>query len=323
MVFLRNNSLHRAITSLYSLLVCVSTLLDLIFAGSTMISSTEDKLFPQKYTFQIKGCLYSLNKPKVMGILNLTPDSFFEGSRVATDKKSVLAEAEKKINEGADILDLGGYSTRPGAENISIDEEINRVIPAILEIKKSFPDTLISIDTFRSEVAKAGIDAGADLVNDISAGNLDPQMLPLIGQLGVPYIAMHMRGTPQTMQNETNYSDLISEVLTYFGDKVEQFAKFGIKDVIIDPGFGFAKTSAQNFELLRHLSSLKGLGLPILAGISRKSMIYKTLDISANEALNGTTALNMYALLQGAAILRVHDVKEAKETIKLFEQLYP
>jgi dihydropteroate synthase len=288
-----------------------------------MISSTEDKLFPQKYTFQIKGCQYSLNKPKVMGILNLTPDSFFEGSRVPTDKTSVLAEAEKKINEGADFLDLGGYSTRPGAEHISIDEEINRVIPAILEIKKSFPDTLISIDTFRSEVAKAGIDAGADLVNYISAGNLDPQMLPLIGQLGVPYIAMHMRGTPQTMQNETVYSDLISEVLTYFGDKVEQFAKFGIKDVIIDPGFGFAKTSAQNFELLRHLSSLKGLGFPILAGISRKSMIYKTLDISANEALNGTTALNMYALLQGAAILRVHDVKQAKETIKLFEQLYP
>ena len=288
-----------------------------------MISSTEDKLFPQKYTFQIKGCLYSWNKPKVMGIINLTPDSFFEGSRVPTDKKSVLLEAAKKIKEGADFLDLGGYSTRPGAENISIEEEIKRVIPAILEIKNSFPDTFISIDTFRSEVAKAGIEAGADLVNDISAGNLDPQMLPIIGELGVPYIAMHMRGTHQTMQNETDYSDLISEVLSYFGNKVEQFAKFGIKDVIIDPGFGFAKTSAQNFELLRHLSSLKRLGLPVLAGISRKSMIYKTLDISANEALNGTTALNMYALLQGAAILRVHDVKEAKETIQLFEQLYP
>jgi dihydropteroate synthase len=288
-----------------------------------MISSTEDKLFPQKYTFQIKGCLYSLNKPKVMGIINLTPDSFFEGSRVPTDKNSVLFEAEKKIREGADFLDLGGYSTRPGAANISIEEEINRVIPAILQIKNSFPDTLISIDTFRSEVAKAGIEAGADLVNDISAGNLDPQMLPLIGQLGVPYIAMHSRGTPQTMQNETDYSDLISEVLSYFASKVEQFSKFGIKDVIIDPGFGFAKTSAQNFELLRQLNSLKRLGLPILAGISRKSMIYKTLDISANEALNGTTALNMVALLQGAAILRVHDVKEAKETIQLFEQLYP
>jgi dihydropteroate synthase len=248
-----------------------------------------------------------------------------EIDKTSIDKTNIglIFEAEKKIKEGADFLDLGGYSTRPGAANISIEEEINRVIPAILEIKKSFPDILISIDTFRSEVAKAGIEAGADLVNDISAGNLDPQMLPLIGQLGVPYIAMHMRGTPQTMQHETDYSDLISEVLSYFGDKVEQFAKFGIKDVIIDPGFGFAKTSAQNFELLRKLSSLKRLGLPILAGISRKSMIYKTLDISANEALNGTTALNMVALLQGAAILRAHDVKEAKETIQLFEQLYP
>lgn len=258
-----------------------------------------------------------------MGIINLTPDSFFEGSRVSTDTKSILFEAEKKIGEGADFLDLGGYSTRPGAEHISLEEEINRVIPAILEIKKNFPDTLISIDTFRAEVAKAGIEAGADLVNDISAGNLDVEMLPLIGRLGLPYIAMHMRGTPQTMQLVTDYSDLISEVLSYFGNKVKQFAKFGIKDVIIDPGFGFAKTSAQNFELLRHLSSLKRLGLPILAGVSRKSMIYKTLDISANEALNGTTALNMVALLQGAAILRVHDVKEAKQTIQLFEQLYP
>ena len=246
-----------------------------------------------------------------------------KGAEFQLTKIQCFSKRKKKISEGADFLDLGGYSTRPGAANLSIEEEINRVIPAILEIKKSFPDTLISIDTFRSAVAKAGIEAGADLVNDISAGNLDPQMLPLIGQLGVPYIAMHMRGTPQTMQHETNYSDLISEVLSYFGDKVEQFAKFGIKDVIIDPGFGFAKTSAQNFELLRQLSSLKRLGLPILAGISRKSMIYKTLDISANEALNGTTALNMVALLQGAAILRVHDVKEAKETIQLFEQLYP
>jgi dihydropteroate synthase len=288
-----------------------------------MISSTEDKLFPQKYTFQIKGCLYSWNKPKVMGIINLTPDSFFEGSRVPTDKKLVIFEAEKKIKEGADFLDLGGYSTRPGAANISIEEEINRVIPAILEIKKSFPDTLISIDTFRSEVAKAGVEAGADLVNDISAGNLDPKMLPLIGQLGVPYIAMHMRGTPQTMQNETDYSDLISEVLSYFASKVEQFSKFGIKDVIIDPGFGFAKTREQNFELLRNLNSFKRLGLPVLVGLSRKSMIYKTLEISANEALNGTTALNMFALLQGADILRVHDVKEAKETIELAAQIYP
>ncbi|MCE2778552.1 MAG: dihydropteroate synthase [Algoriphagus sp.] len=288
-----------------------------------MNSSSEDKLFPQKYTFQIKGCLYSLNKPKVMGILNLTPDSFFEGSRVPTDKKSVLAEAEKKINEGADFLDLGGYSTRPGAADISIEEEIARVIPAISEIKKRFPDTLLSVDTFRSQVAKAAVEAGADLVNDISAGNLDPEMLPLVAKLGVPYIAMHMKGTPQTMQKETNYSDLVPDVLAYFSEKVKQFSNLGIKDVILDPGFGFAKTREQNFELLRNLSSFKLLGLPVLVGVSRKSMIYKTLEISANEALNGTTALNMFALLQGADILRVHDVKEAKETIELAAQLYP
>ena len=288
-----------------------------------MNSSSEDKLFPQKYTFQIKGCLYSLNKPKVMGILNLTPDSFFEGSRVPTDKKSVLEEAEKKIKEGADFLDLGGYSTRPGATDISIEEEIARVIPAISEIKKKFPDTLLSVDTFRSQVAKAAIEAGAEVVNDISAGSLDPEMLPLVAKLGVPYIAMHLKGTPQTMHQETNYSDLIPDVLAYFSEKVKQFSKLGIKDVIIDPGFGFAKTREQNFELLRNLSSFKRLGLPILVGVSRKSMIYKTLEISANEALNGTTALNMFALLQGADILRVHDVKEAKETIELAAQLNP
>ena len=288
-----------------------------------MNSSSEDKLFPQKYTFQIKGCLYSLNKPKVMGILNLTPDSFFEGSRVPTDKKSVLEEAEKKIKGGADFLDLGGYSTRPGAADISIEEEIARVIPAIVEIKKNFPDTLISVDTFRSQVAKAAIEEGAELVNDISAGNLDPEMLPLVAKLGVPYIAMHLKGTPQTMQQETNYSDLVPEIMAYFSEKVKQFRKLGIKDVIIDPGFGFAKTREQNFELLRNLSSFKQLGLPILVGVSRKSMIYKTLEISANEALNGTTALNMFALLQGADILRVHDVKEAKETIELAAQIYP
>ncbi|MFZ9188758.1 MAG: dihydropteroate synthase [Algoriphagus sp.] len=230
-----------------------------------------------------------------MGILNLTPDSFFEGSRVPTDKKSVLMEAEKKIKEGADFLDLGGYSTRPGAAEISIEEEITRIIPAISEIKKNFPNTLLSVDTFRSQVAKAAIEAGAELVNDISAGNLDPEMLPLVAKLGVPYVAMHLKGTPQTMQQETNYSDLVPDVLAYFSKKVKQFSELGIKDAILDPGFGFAKTREQNFELLRNLSSLKRLGLPILVGVSRKSMIYKTLEISANEALNGTTALNMFA----------------------------
>ena len=288
-----------------------------------MISSTEDKLFPQKYTFQIKGCLYSLDKPKVMGILNLTPDSFYEGSRVPNKENSWLYEAEKKIQEGADFLDLGGYSTRPGAAHISIEDEINRVLPALKAIKKYFPDTLLSIDTFRAEVANAAVAEGADLINDISAGSLDEDMLPLVAKLGVTYIAMHLKGTPQTMQAQTDYQELLPEILYYFSAKIEQFRKLGIKDVIIDPGFGFAKTREQNFEVLRNLKSFQQLGLPILAGLSRKSMIYKTLETSAEDALNGTTALNMFALTKGANILRVHDVKEAKETIQLFEQLYP
>lgn len=290
--------------------------------GSSPSSMTEDKLFPQKYTFQIKGRVYSLDKPKLMGILNLTPDSFFEGSRVSQEEKKILSTAEKMISEGADFLDLGGYSTRPGALDISIEEEIQRVAPAISLIKREFPEILISVDTFRSEVAKVAVESGADLINDISAGNLDSKMLETVAQLGVPYIAMHMRGTPQTMQEETAYQDLVPEILYYFAQKLEQFKKLGIKDVIIDPGFGFAKTREQNFQLLRDLKSFQRLGLPILAGVSRKSMIYKTLQISASEALNGTTALNMFALLQGANILRVHDVKEAKETVTLFEQLY-
>ncbi|MCU0400062.1 MAG: dihydropteroate synthase [Algoriphagus sp.] len=294
-----------------------------MLSGSTPSSSIEDKLFPQKYTFQIKGRIYSLDKPKIMGILNLTPDSFFEGSRVSLEGKMVLSTAEKMISEGADFLDLGGYSTRPGAMDISTEEEIHRIAPAISLIKREFPEILISVDTFRSEVAKTAVESGADLINDISAGNLDSKMLETVAQLGVPYIAMHMRGTPQTMQQETAYQDLVPEILYYFAQKLEQFKKLGIKDVIIDPGFGFAKTREQNFQLLRDLKSFQRLGLPILAGVSRKSMIYKTLQISAYEALNGTTALNMFALLQGANILRVHDVKEAKETVTLFEQLYP
>ncbi len=291
--------------------------------GSFPSSMIEDKLFPQKYTFQIKGRVYSLDKPKVMGILNLTPDSFFEGSRVSQDEKMILGTAEKMISEGADFLDLGGYSTRSGAIDISVEEEIQRVAPAISLIKGEFPEILISVDTFRSEVAKIAIESGADLVNDISAGSLDSMMLETVAQLGVPYIAMHMRGTPQTMQEETAYQELVPEILSYFSEKLEAFRKLGIKDVIIDPGFGFAKTREQNFQLLRDLKSFQRLGLPILAGVSRKSMIYKTLQISASEALNGTTALNMFALSQGANILRVHDVKEAKETVTLFEQLYP
>lgn len=293
-----------------------------MLSGSSPSSSIEDKLFPQKYTFQIKGRIYSLDKPKIMGILNLTPDSFFEGSRVKPEENSILQSAEKMISDGADFLDIGGYSTRPGAEDISIEKEIKRVVPTIDLIKKKFPEILISVDTFRSAVAKAAVESGADLVNDISAGSLDPEMLSTVSKLGVPYIAMHMKGTPQTMQGQTSYSDLIPEIMFYFAEKLEQFRKLGIKDVIIDPGFGFAKTRTQNFDILRDLKSFQVLGLPVLVGVSRKSMIYKTLQITPSEALNGTTALNMFALLHGANILRVHDVKEAKETVTLFEQLY-
>lgn len=264
-----------------------------------------------------------MDKPQVMGILNLTPDSFFSGSRIDKNREAILSKAGEMIREGAAFLDLGGYSTRPGAVDISIQEEIDRVVPAVEVIRKEFPDILLSIDTFRSKVAQEAVFAGADIVNDISAGNLDEAMLPMIASLGVPYIAMHMRGNPQNMLSQSNYSDILREILHYFAEKVDLIRKLGIKDVIIDPGFGFAKTIEQNFYLLKNLKSFETLGFPLLVGVSRKSMIYKTLQIDTTNALNGTTALNMFALLQGANILRVHDVKEAKETVKLFEQLYP
>lgn len=291
--------------------------------GSYPPSFSEDKLFPQKYTLQIKGRLISLEKPKIMGIMNLTPDSFFDKSRISISKESVLLQAKKMIKEGADFLDLGGYSTRPGAANISIQEEIDRVVPAIEWIKDQFPETLISVDTFRSEVAKNAVKSGVDLINDISSGTLDPEILQVTADSGLPYISMHMRGNPQNMQELTEYSDLMVDILYFFTEKVENFKKLGIKDVIIDPGFGFAKTPAQNFELLKNLNSFRIFGLPVLVGLSRKSMIYKTLGTSPQEALNGTTALNMFSLINGANILRVHDVKEAKETIKLYEKIYP
>ncbi|MDO8967580.1 MAG: dihydropteroate synthase [Algoriphagus sp.] len=294
-----------------------------MLSGSNPSSSTEDKLFPQKYTLQIKGRIVCLDKPQVMGILNLTPDSFFTESRVNKNREAILEKAGKMIYEGADFLDLGGYSSRPGAVDISIQEEIDRVVPAVEVIRKEFPDILLSIDTFRSKVAQEAVFAGADIVNDISAGNLDEAMLPMIASLGVPYIAMHMKGNPQNMLSQSNYSDILREILHYFAEKVDLIRKLGIKDVIIDPGIGFAKTIEQNFYLLKNLKSFETLGFPLLVGVSRKSMIYKTLQIDTTNALNGTTALNMFALLQGANILRVHDVKEAKETVKLFERLYP
>ena len=286
-------------------------------------SEIEDKLFPPKYTLQIKGRLVCLDRPQIMGILNLTPDSFFGGSRILTSKTELIERVTKMVSEGADILDLGSYSTRPGAAEVSIEEEIRRVIPAIEWIAEAFPSVIISVDTFRSKVAEAAVHNGAHLVNDISAGSLDIKMLETVGKLEIPYIAMHMRGNPQTMQKETNYSDILVDILTYFSEKMSLCRKFGIKDVIIDPGFGFAKTVEQNYCLLRNLKYFQTLSLPILVGVSRKSMIYKTLGISSEEALNGTTALHMYALTKGANIMRVHDVKEAKETLTLYQQLHP
>src|SRR5690606_24602670 len=291
--------------------------------GSSPPSSTEDKLFSQKDSIQIKGRLICLKKPMIMGILNLTPDSFFSGSRLDKNLNKILAHAQKMIQDGADFLDLGGYSSRPGATEISVQEELDRVVPAVEIIRAEFPEILISIDTFRAEVAKESVAAGADLVNDISSGDLDEDMLPLIASLGIPYISMHMKGNPQNMLSQTDYSDILLEILHYFAKKVDLFRKIGIKDVIIDPGFGFAKTVEQNYFLLKNLKNFQALGSPILVGASRKSLIYRTLGINASDALNGTTALNMFALTQGANILRVHDVKEAKETIKLFEQLCP
>ena len=272
------------------------------------------------FTLNCNGRLLTIDKPVVMGIINVTPHSFYAGSRFSgTDK--ILLQAEKIISEGAEIIDIGGQSTRPGSEQISEEEELKRVINGIEGIHKKFPDTIISIDTYYSGVATKAVKAGAGIVNDISSGSMDEQMIPAIAMLGVPYVIMHMKGTSQTMQKHANYEDVTREVLDFFIQKKEECRKAGIHDVIIDPGFGFAKTIQQNFELLKNLSIFQMLEAPILAGISRKSSIYKTLGVSAEEALNGTTVLNTIALMNGAKILRVHDVKEAKEVVKLCEMI--
>lgn len=255
-----------------------------------------------------------------MGVINVTPDSFFSGSR-KNQLEEILSTAEQMIDQGADFLDVGGYSSRPGADDISIEEEMNRIIDPIALIKEKFPQTIISIDTFRSKVAAKAVEVGAAIVNDISAGHLDEKMLETVAELKVPYIAMHMRGTPQNMKNKTCYSDLFKEVTIYFSELIHRCNVLGIKDVIIDPGFGFAKAVEQNFHLLNHLERLKILERPILVGLSRKSMIYRTLDLTAEQALNGTTALNTLALFKGASLLRVHDIKEAKEVVNLISEL--
>lgn len=258
-----------------------------------------------------------IDQPLVMGILNATPDSFYTRGRDNTMEGHV-AKAEKMLQEGASILDIGGLSTRPGAAVISEREEIDRVVPVIEKIKQRFPESFISIDTYRSQVARKAAEAGADMVNDISAGDMDPDMIPTVAALQVPYITMHMQGTPADMQKKPAYNNIAEEILRYFVNKIEQCEQAGIKDIILDPGFGFGKTLTHNYQLLKDLEVLKIPGKAILAGISRKSMVYKLLGTDAEQALNGTTALHMLALQKGAAILRVHDVREAIECIKIF-----
>lgn len=255
-----------------------------------------------------------------MGVLNVTPDSFYDGGRFISED-SILEQVGKMIWEGADFIDIGGYSSRPGATDISEGEEKERSVMAIEAIVKNFPDTILSIDTFRSEVAGAAVHAGASMINDISGGNLDDGMFQTVARLGVPYIVMHMRGNPETMKDQTQYGNLTKDLIDYFHQKIHKLQALKIKDIMIDPGFGFAKTIDQNFSLLNSLEKFRILGRPILVGVSRKSMIWKTLAIEPAAALNGTTALNTIALLKGADILRVHDVKEAKEVIKLFTSL--
>lgn len=271
-------------------------------------------------TINCKGQLIDLSQPKVMGILNITPNSFYDGGKFSNEQE-ILAQVKKMLDEGATFIDVGAYSSKPGADFVSQEEEISRIVPVIQLILLHYPATLLSIDTFRSAVAKAALDNGAAMINDISAGSLDDDMLSVIAQYKVPYIMMHMKGTPKTMQSLTSYDDILKEILFYFSEKSAKARSLGINDLILDPGFGFAKTVDQNYEVLRNLELFQMLDLPILAGISRKSMIYKVLDSSANDALNGTTFLNGFALAKGASILRVHDVKEAVETVKLFEKL--
>jgi dihydropteroate synthase len=264
-----------------------------------------------------KGKLLSLDKPVVMGIINATPDSFYEG-HLKLNIDEITALAGKMIQDGAAILDIGGLSTRPGSNPVSVQEETDRVLPVIEAIHKVYPQIILSIDTYNSQVAKAAVDAGASIINDISGGNLDKDMLSTVATLQVPYICMHMQGTPATMQQAPVYNHLVKEVLDFFIAKIDACNESGIKDLIIDPGFGFGKTIEHNFQLLKDLAVLTITNKPILAGLSRKSTVYKTLGITASDALNGTTVLNTMALLNGASILRVHDVKEANEAVKLF-----
>ena len=271
-------------------------------------------------TIKIKGELINFSVPKIMGILNITPDSFYDGGRY-NSKDEIKKQIEKMVISGADIIDVGGYSSRPGAKDINIEDELNRVIPVIEIIKQKFPKIIVSIDTFRSEVANEAIISGADIVNDISGGNLDSAMFETVSKHKVPYILMHMRGNPGNMMSKTNYENVTKDVCRYFSERIDKAKSYGINDIIIDPGFGFGKSIDHNFEILNNLGKFKDFKKPLLAGISRKSMIYKFLNTSPSKALNGTSILNTIALNNGADMLRVHDIIEAKECLALFNKL--
>lgn len=276
----------------------------------------KDTFLNGKTTLNVKGRLLDISTPAIMAILNLTPDSFYGSSRSST-VDDAIRRSEGFLNEGAQIIDIGAYSSRPGAVEVNTDEELKRIIPVIEAITKKLPEAIISIDTFRAKVARESILTGAHIINDIAAGSMDDAMFDTVAELQTPYIMMHMKGTPQTMQQNTCYAHIGVEVLDYFAKKIAMLKKMGVKDIIIDPGFGFSKTLEQNYQLLKQMDNLHIPDLPILVGVSRKSMIYKFLGCTPEEALNGTTVLNTFALLKGAKILRVHDVKEAVETIKI------
>lgn len=272
-------------------------------------------------TLNMKGRLVSLSTPLVMGILNVTPDSFYAGSRKQTEA-AIEERIQTILNEGGEVIDIGGYSSRPDATEVSPEEEMNRLSFALKILNRQYPDALVSVDTFRASVARRCVEEyGVAMINDISGGEIDPEMFSTVAALRVPYIMMHMRGTPQTMQQYTDYDDLVGDIMKYFAEKVQQLNLLGVNDIILDPGFGFSKTLEQNYELMRRLSEFSLFELPLLVGISRKSMIYRFLGGTPAESLNGTTVLNTYALLHGADILRVHDVREAVEAVKICRQL--
>src|SRR5476651_856909 len=283
---------------------------------------TAGNFFQKKQSINAGGKLIDLSTPKVMGIINITPDSFYSDSRKTTIE-SALAQAEKMLNEGADFLDIGAYSSRPGATDISVQEEVDRLLPVVEAISTTYPEAILSVDTFRSAVALAAIKAGAHIINDISGGELDEQMFATAAKLRVPYILMHMRGTPQNMVQQTDYTDIFGEVFDYFAERVYRLREIGVHDVIIDPGFGFAKTHPQSYELMRRLPEFERLELPVLVGVSRKRMVYNITGGTAADVLNGTTVFNTIALSKGANILRVHDIKEAVEAVKIWQAVNP